>query len=108
MEQPYLLIENLVKHIDIPQTDTIVSRTVYKDERLKAILFGFAVGQELSDHTTSQTAIIQILAGEATVMVNQQQYELSQGGWVLMQPHCPHSIYAKTPVTMLLLMMGVS
>jgi quercetin dioxygenase-like cupin family protein len=102
----YLLIPELEGLIETIQPDSIVSRTFYKDERLKAILFGFDSGQELSEHTSSQTAIIQIVTGEATVTLGDDRHELAAGAWVHMPPRLKHSIYAKTPVLMLLLMMG--
>ena len=41
-----------------PPTDGTLSRTVFNDERLKVILFGFSAGQELSEHTASSPAIM--------------------------------------------------
>ena len=46
---------------EIPK-DSIVSRTFHEDERLKVILFGFAEGQELSEHTASQPAMLQFIS----------------------------------------------
>ena len=37
--------------------DSIVSRTLWTAERVKAVLFGFAPGQELSEHTASTPAM---------------------------------------------------
>lgn len=104
--QEYLLVEDLVGLIDSIQPDSIVSRTFYKGDRLKAIVFGFDTGQELSEHTSSQLAIIQILQGEATVTLGGDSYELGSGSWIQMEPRLKHSIFAKTPVIMLLLMLG--
>lgn len=63
----YTLIDDLAGLLDAIEPDSIVSRTFFKSERMKAILFGFDAGQELSEHTSSQSAIIQIVQGEATV-----------------------------------------
>jgi quercetin dioxygenase-like cupin family protein len=101
---PYLLIEKLAQQLESIPTDAIVSRTIYKDQRLKAILFGFAAGQELSEHTSTQTALIQIIEGTATVTVGGDRHELGRGAMLVMPPNCPHSIFAQTPLTMLLLM----
>ncbi len=106
MEQDYTLIENLEDLIESIQPDSIVSRTFYKDERLKGIVFGFDAGQELSEHTSSQAAIIQIVQGEATVTLGEDQHELNAGSWIHMPPHLKHSVYAKAPLIMLLLMFG--
>ena len=88
---------------DIP-ADTIISREIYRDEKLKAILFGFAAGQELSEHTASRPALLHFLQGEAQVTLGQDQFMAQSGTWVRMPAHLPHSIFAVTPTVMLLLM----
>jgi len=104
MERSYPYITDLLTQIpDIPP-DSIVSRTFYQDERMKAILFGFAAGQELSEHTASQPAILDILQGEADLTLGDDSMEAQAGTWVHMPPRLPHSLYAKTPVLMLLLL----
>ena len=57
MSETYFFSENLEALITEIPPDSIVSRTFYEADRLKAILFGFAPGQELSEHTLSQLAI---------------------------------------------------
>ena len=64
MERPYTFFEEISQAIDTIPTESIVSRTIYRDDHLKAIVFAFAPGQELSEHTASVPAIIQILDGE--------------------------------------------
>ena len=103
--------ENLFFHVDdllaqlpdIPP-DSIVSRTFYSDDRVKAILFGFAAGQELSEHTAARPAILHFLQGEARLTLGDYAISAGPGTWVHMQPHLPHSIYAETAVVMLLTM----
>jgi quercetin dioxygenase-like cupin family protein len=104
--QAYTLIEDLAGLIDDIKADSIVSHTFFKGDRMKAILFGFGAGQELSEHASSQTAIIQIVQGEATVTLGDDRYEVEAGSWVQMQPRLKHSVYAKTALMMLLLMFG--
>jgi hypothetical protein len=41
-----------------PPEDGIISRTVYQDDRLKAVMFGFGARQELSEHTASKPAVM--------------------------------------------------
>lgn len=106
MEQAYTLIPNLAELIADIQPESIVSRTFLRVGNMKAILFGFDAGQELSEHTSSQTAIIQIVQGEATVTLGGDSHELSAGAWMHMPPQLKHSVSAKTPVIMLLLMFG--
>lgn len=82
--------------------DSIVSRTIYGGDEMKAVLFGFAAGQELSEHTASQPATLVFLQGEATVTLGDEVFEARAGTWVHMPPHLPHSIVAQTPLIMLL------
>ena len=42
----------------------IVSRTLLRTANSRTVLFGFAEGQELTEHTSTQHALIQILSGE--------------------------------------------
>ncbi|MCC6617126.1 MAG: cupin domain-containing protein [Anaerolineae bacterium] len=105
-ERVYTLVEDLAGMIGAIQPDSIVSRTFYRDDHLKAILFGFDAGQELSEHTASQAAIIQIVRGDATITLGDDRHELSAGAWLYMPPRLKHSVLAKTPLHMLLLMLG--
>lgn len=107
MTSPYTLIENLAGLVESIQPESIISRTFYSDDRLKAILFAFDTGQELSEHTSSQAAMIHIVQGEAAVTLGDDRYDLSAGAWVHMTPRLKHSVYAKTPLVMLLLMVGM-
>ncbi len=42
----------------------IVSRTLLRTPNSRTVLFGFSEGQELTEHTSTQHAIVQILTGE--------------------------------------------
>ena len=107
MNLPYIYIADLVEQVGEFPEDSILSRTVYDDGHLKVILFGFAVGQELSEHTASMPAIIHILQGEARLTLGDDVKEAAPGTWVHMPANLPHSILAHTPTTMLLLMMKI-
>lgn len=101
---PYIHFESLPGSIPEIPPDTIVSRTLYTDEAVKVIIFGFAAGQELSEHTAAVPAVIQILQGEADVTVGGDKLNGQPGMWVHMTPRLPHSIVARTELVMLLLM----
>jgi quercetin dioxygenase-like cupin family protein len=106
-EAPFFHVADLLAQLpDIPP-DSIVSRTFYADQSLKAILFGFAAGQELSEHTAARPAILHFLQGEARLTLGDHATAAGPGTWVHMQPHLPHSIYAETAVVMLLTMLPV-
>jgi hypothetical protein len=55
----YLIWLALIEEIP---PESIVSRTVYRDKTVKAVLFGFAAGEGLSEHTAAQAAILYFCA----------------------------------------------
>ena len=83
-----------------PPDKGILSRTLFGDDRLKAVLFGFAQGEELSEHTASMPAVLHFLQGEAKLL-GDDAVEAQPGTWVHMANGLRHSIQAKTPVVML-------
>lgn len=107
MTQPYIYIANLTTQIPEIPPNSIISRTIYSDEQIKTILFAFAAGQELSEHTSSQKATLYFVQGEANLTLGQDKMVAQAGTWAQMEPHLPHSIVAKTPVLMLLTMVKV-
>ncbi|MGD2078418.1 MAG: cupin domain-containing protein, partial [Chloroflexota bacterium] len=94
----YTLIDNLVELLPEISEDTIVSRSIHQDGQLKAILFGFAPGQELSEHTAARPAILHFLQGEAELKLGQDSFAAEPGTWAHMEAHLPHSIVAKSEV----------
>lgn len=106
MATDYTFFENINDAIDSIPIDSIVSRTIYRDDHLKSIVFAFAPGQELSEHTASVPAIIQILEGECELTLGKDSYSVKAGAWARMPANLPHSIVAKTPVKMLLIMLS--
>jgi len=85
---------------------SILSRTVYRDDQIKVVLFGFATGQSLSQHSAAQPAVIHILSGEATITLGEDVKQAGAGTWLWMPACQPHSLFAKTPVTMLLMLLS--
>ncbi len=104
MNSPYAFIADLQQQIPEIPTDSIVSRTIYSDDDVKVILFGFAAGQELSEHTAAMPAMLYFVQGEADLTLGEDALKAQAGTWTHMPPHLPHSIVAKTPVVMLLLL----
>jgi quercetin dioxygenase-like cupin family protein len=101
----HLLFDDLAGQIkDIPE-DSIVSKTLEHNDAVKVVLFGFAPGQFLSEHSVPKYAIIHFLDGEAELTLGEETTMVKAGAWAHMPPSLPHSIKAVTPVKMLLLML---
>jgi quercetin dioxygenase-like cupin family protein len=105
MEKSYTYFEDLIAELPALPADSIVSRTLYEDEHHKAILFGFAPGQELSEHTASQTALLYFVRGEAQLRLGEDDRRALPGTWVRMAPRLPHSVKAETELVMMLILM---
>jgi quercetin dioxygenase-like cupin family protein len=91
----------------IPEA-SIVSRTFHSSDGLKAILFGFAPGQELSEHTAAQPAVLHFLRGRARVTFAEEAHRAAPGTWIYLPARLPHSVYAEDEVVMLLLLTGAA
>ena len=97
----YSFTQNILSEIQVPAKG-ILSHTLYNDEQVKIILFGFAAGEELTAHTAPMPAIIQILNGEVTLILGPDSREAAPGGLAYMAPQLTHGIVAKTPALVLL------
>lgn len=104
LEDPFDYIKDLTALVNEIPDDTIVSRTFHEDKCVKAILFGFAPGQELSEHTASQPAVLHFLQGEADLVLGTEKKTAGPGTWVHMPARLPHSINARSSTLMLLLL----
>jgi quercetin dioxygenase-like cupin family protein len=80
----------------------IVSRTVFRSPHCRVVLFGFAEGQELSEHTSTQHALVQILSGECEFSLAGEPHHLKAGDLLYMPPNLPHAACATKPFSMLL------
>lgn len=100
----YMLIRHLAGEVTIPEHG-ILSRTIYADDQVKAVIFGFDTGQELSEHTASMPAVIHLLDGEAEITLGEDRHDAGPGTWVHMAAGVRHALVARTPVVMLLLLL---
>jgi quercetin dioxygenase-like cupin family protein len=94
-------IASLPGEVEIP-ANGILSRTVHEDERITLVLFGFDAGQELSEHTSSRAALIEVLDGSAEITLDGDTHHAGPGTWLAMPPGMRHAIRATSPMRMAL------
>ena len=80
----------------------IVSRTLLRTASSRVVLFGFAAGQELSEHTSTQSAVVQILSGECEFSLGGKPHPARAGDLIYMPPNLPHAVRATQQFSMLL------
>lgn len=100
----YTHILDLAKEAE-PPADGILSRTIHQDDKVKAVVFGFGQGEELSEHTAAKPAMLFFVKGEASIGLGDDLQVAQAGTWVHMPAGLKHSIKAKTPVVMLLVLL---
>ncbi len=105
-EQP-LIAAGAQKILSLPEEtqfapNGIVSRTLLRTANARVVLFGFAEGQELTEHTSTQHAIVQMLSGECEFSLAGEPHHLKAGDLLYMPPNLPHAAKATTKFSMLL------
>ena len=86
------------------QTGSVVSCQVTKAEGGNVTLFAFDEGQELSEHTAPFDALVQVLDGEAAIIISGKPHLLKAGDGIIMPANEPHSVKAVGKFKMLLTM----
>jgi len=80
----------------------IVSRTLLRTPNSRVVLFGFAEGQELTEHTSTQHGTVQILSGECEFSLGGKPHHLTAGDLIYMPPNLAHAVKATKRFSMLL------
>lgn len=88
-----------------PPAQGILSRTIFQDDHIKAVAFGFGEGEELSEHTAAKPALLYFVSGRARLGLGDDVQEAQAGTWVHMPAGLKHSIQALSPLVMLLVLL---
>jgi quercetin dioxygenase-like cupin family protein len=106
--QDYTFIRDLAALPGEIAPESITSRKLLTAGRLKAVLFSFAAGQELTEHTSARRAVVHIVSGEAQIALGEETLDAGPGSWVHMEPGLPHGLKALTDMVMILLLIDES
>jgi len=94
------LPEELVSY----QEGSVVSRTLIEQNGGTITLFAFDSGQALSEHMAPYEAFVQIIDGEAEIIIDGQPNAVSRGSFLIMPANVPHSVRANERFKMILTM----
>lgn len=86
------------------QEGAVVSRTLIKQKTGTVTLFAFDAGQDLSEHTAPFDALVQVVEGEAEIVIAREPYHLHAGDTIVMPANQPHAVKAVSPFKMVLTM----
>jgi quercetin dioxygenase-like cupin family protein len=101
MTVPYTFYADLAQEAPIPARG-ILSQTLSNEGDLEFLLFAFAAGEQLSEHTSARPAIIHIPAGEGELTVGGDAHPARPGTWLRMAAEVEHGLVARTPMEMAL------
>ncbi len=85
-------------------TEGIISKRIIHKPSGNITLFSFDSGQELSEHSAPFDALVQVMEGKATIIINQVPYEVSENQCIIMPANIPHAVKAVERFKMLLTM----
>lgn len=90
------------------RTDSIVSRTLVDRTAGTVTAFAFDAGQGLSEHTAPFDALVQVLDGEAEVVIAGTAHRVTAGQLILLPANKPHALRGTKRFKMLLTMIRSS
>lgn len=101
----HYVIQDIAAEVDI-QAGAIVSKVVHRGDGLNVTVFGLDSGQELTEHTASRAAVVQVLSGRLRFTVDGAELDAGPGFWLHMAAQTPHSLLATEPTLMLLTLLA--
>ena len=100
-----LMAKNLnIKELIDYQNGSIVSKTLIEKGTGTVTIFAFDKGQALSEHTAPFDAMVQVVDGQAEIIISGQSYVVKEGELIIMPAHKPHAVKARESFKMLLTM----
>jgi quercetin dioxygenase-like cupin family protein len=91
-----------------PTAQGIASRVLARTAAGNITLFGFDVGEELSEHTAPFDALVLTLSGSLALTIGGRDVQTMPQSVVLMPANVPHAVRAAEPSRMLLIMLRES
>lgn len=91
----------------LPVTDAATtSRVVVANDIVRVVAFAFDTGEELTEHTSTMPVVVQVVRGSLRFGVDGADHELTAGDVVYLAPNAPHSLEAREPSIVSLVMVA--
>ena len=85
------------------QDGAVINREIVKNPNGSMTLFAFDEAQGLSEHTSPFDALVQVVEGEAEIMISGQPHRVQGGEMILMPAGQPHALKALKRFKMILM-----
>ncbi|MDB9527035.1 cupin domain-containing protein [Oscillatoria sp. CS-180] len=98
---PETLSLQLKDNIAYPESG-VLSKVLWKDEICQYSLFCLAASTEISEHTSTRNATVQVVEGSGLLTLNGEQISLTPGVFIFMEANAPHALEATSNLAFVL------
>ncbi len=91
----------LSDHLEFPESG-VLSKLLWKDEACQYSLFCLAANTEISEHTSTRNAMVQVIDGSGMLTLQGEPIPLSPGVLIIMAANAPHSLEATSNLAFVL------
>jgi quercetin dioxygenase-like cupin family protein len=95
------LVTQLTEKIEYAETG-VLSKVLLKVPYCQYTLFCLAAGTDISEHTSTRNAVVQVLEGRGTLTLEGEDIALLPGVLIFMPANAPHALKAETNLAFLL------
>ena len=96
-------VAQIREQIEYPHSG-VLSKVLLKDRACQYTLFCLAGNTEVSEHTSTRNATINVIEGKGFLSLSGQEIELKPGVLVFMPANAPHALQAEENLAFLLIL----
>jgi quercetin dioxygenase-like cupin family protein len=100
------LVTQLKDKVEYAETG-ILSKLLLKLPHCQYTLFCLAAGTNIAEHTSTRNAVVQVIEGRGTLLLEGQEITLAPGVFVFMPANAPHALEAEANLAFLLTLTDV-
>ncbi|MGM3306129.1 cupin domain-containing protein [Anabaena sp. WFMT] len=94
-------VTQLQEQIEYPSSG-VLSKVLVKDTACQYTLFCLAANTEISEHTSTRNATVNVLEGGGLLTLSGEEIKLEPGVFVFMPANAPHALQAESNLSFLL------
>lgn len=95
--------KNIKEMIDYPK-EGILSKEVFRSEKIDATLFCMAKNTEIGEHTSTKQGIAYVLEGNGLFNLEGKDIKMQEGVFIFMEKNAKHSLKAVENTSFLLML----
>ncbi len=98
-------LSDITTSLEIPEGG-VLSKVLYRDDKIRVVGFAFDTDQELSEHTAAVPVVIQVISGRFEFTARDETNEITPSTWLHLEASVPHSVVALEPSRLLLTLLS--